>query len=267
VGVAAEATGVIIGEATGADEVSAGGAADVDATSAEPESTRSDADEALLQRREEALVDLEMTLTRKFKRALQDEQNDLLDRLRNLRGEPTAARLLPNRDEQIARYASAAQPLVDKAAAAGVAFAVEILDRKGRANASAPPVADLAREAATSIVDALRRRLEQAITASLGDEQQVMVEAVGGAYREWKSQRIERIAGDALAAAFARGTWSEVPDGTPLRWVVDDVDGPCPDCDDDALAGHLPKGEAFPTGQRHPPAHSGCHCLLVPVVG
>jgi DivIVA domain-containing protein len=231
----------------------------------EPEATRPDGDEALLQRREEAVLDLEMSLTRKLKRALQDEHNDLLDRLRNLRGEPTAARLLPNRDEQVARYASAAQPLVDKAAAAGVAFAVQILDRKGRANASAPPVADLARQAATSIVDSLRRRLEQAISASAGDEQQVMVEAVGGAYREWKSQRIERIAGDVLAAAFARGTWSEVPDGTRLRWIVDDADGPCPDCDDDALAGALPKGEQFPTGQLHPPAHTGCRCLLIPV--
>ena len=49
-----------------------------------------------------------------------------------------------------------------------------------------------------------------------------------------------------------------------MRWVVDDVDGPCPDCDDDALAGLLPKGEEFPTGQTYPPAHSGCRCLLVP---
>jgi DivIVA domain-containing protein len=232
---------------------------------AAPETVGPDADEALLQQREQALVDLEMSLTRKFKRALQDEHNDLLDRLRNLRGEPTPARLLSNRDEQVAHYASAAQPLVDRAAVAGVAFAVQTLDRQGRANASAPPVADLAREAATSIVDALRRRLEQAIAASSGDEQQVMVEAVGGAYREWKSHRIERIAGDALTAAFARGTWSEAPDGTTLRWIVDDVDGPCPDCDDDSLAGGLPRGERFPTGQCHPPAHSGCRCLLVPV--
>jgi DivIVA domain-containing protein len=258
------------GTGAGGDAVAGDDAGDHDAEpaarDAEPEAPRSDADEGLLQRREEALDDLEMSLTRKLKRALQDEQNDLLDRMRNLRGEPTAPRLLPNRDEQIARYASAAQPVVDRAAAAGVAFAVRILQRKGRANASAPPVADLARDASTSIVDALRRRLEQAIAASIGDEQQVMVEAVGGAYREWKSQRVERIAGDALAAAFARGTWSEAPEGTPLRWVVDDADGPCPDCDDNALAGSLPRGESFPTGQRHPPAHSGCRCLLVPVV-
>jgi hypothetical protein len=235
------------------------------ATEDETEPARSDADETLLQRREAAIVDLEVALTRKLKRTLQDEQNDLLDRLRGLRGEPTAARLLPDVADQIARYASAAQPHVDAAAAAGVSFAVELLHRKGRAHASAPSVADLARESARAIVESLRRRLEHAISASADDEQSVLVEALGGAYREWKSDRIERVAGDVLAAAFSRGTWHEVPDGTPLRWIVEDTDGPCPDCDDDALAGTLPKGEPFPTGQPYPPAHAGCRCLLVPV--
>jgi hypothetical protein len=146
-----------------------------------------------------------------------------------------------------------------------VAFAAEALGRDGQAHGGPPDVEDVAREAATTIVESLRRRLEHAISASAGDDQAGLVEAVGSAYREWKSERIERVAGDVLAAAFSRGTWSEVPEGTLLRWVVEDTDGPCPDCDDDALAGGLPKGEAFPTGQPYPPAHTGCRCLLVPI--
>ncbi len=122
-------------------------------------------------------------------------------------------------------------------------------------------------EATESLVTALRQRLEDALTSKAGDEQSVLVESLGAAYREWKSQRIERVAGDVLAAAFARGTWYEAPEGTAMRWIVDDADGPCPDCDDDALAGNLPKGEAFPTGQPHPPAHSGCRCLSGPGQG
>jgi DivIVA domain-containing protein len=239
-------------------------------TAAEPggsEIPRSNDDEALLQRREPALVDLEASLTRKLKRTLQDEQNDLLDRLRSLKGEPTAAGLLSNEAEQTARYAEAAQPMIEEAAAAGVTFAGQILDGAHRRPAHAPAVSDLAKDAAATIVESLRRRLEHALSVSAGDEQHVLVEALGAGYREWKSERIERVAGDVLSAAFARGTWHEVPDGTPLRWIVDDTDGPCPDCDDDALAGNLPKGEAFPTGQPHPPAHPGCRCLLVPVTG
>jgi hypothetical protein len=86
---------------------------------------------------------------------------------------------------------------------------------------------------------------------------------VGAAYREWKTQRIERVAGDHIVSAFSRGAFAAVSDGTSQHWVVDDVDGPCPDCDDNALAGSTPRGQAFPTGQMHPPAHPGCRCVLV----
>ena len=227
------------------------------------ESTLSDGDEALLQKRESAIVDLEVTLTRKLKRALQDEQNDLLDRLRSLRGEPTAGALLPGHDVQVARYADAASPLLEDASAAGAIFAAEVLDAKP-ANRGPASVGELAKEAAGTIVDPLRRRLEEVIAAHAGEDQSVLVESLGGAYREWKSQRIERIAGDALSGAFSRGTWHAMPEGASMRWIVEDVDGPCPDCDDDALAGLLPRSEVFPTGQHYPPAHSGCRCLLLP---
>jgi DivIVA domain-containing protein len=233
-----------------------------------------DLDESLLQRRESAVVDLEVTLTRRLKRALQDEQNDLLDRLRSLRGKVSVDRLLPESGPQIARYTTAAQPLLEEASAAGAAFAAETLGRPesdAREGSGPHGVDDLAHEAGQTIVDALRRRLEEVCAASpalsSGDDEDraVVMSSIGSAYREWKSQRIERIAGDALAAAFSRGTWHATPDGTLLRWIVEDTDGPCPDCDDDALAGGLRKGEPFPTGQLHPPAHTGCRCLLVPL--
>ena len=240
-----------------------------DAEDDEGERRLSDADESLLQRRESAVVDLEVTLTRKLKRALQDEQNDVLDRLRNMRGEPSAETLLPELTAQTARYDRAARPLLVKAARAGVEFAVAVLREEGGPQPASPntvevDVEDLAGETGTGIIEPLRRRLEQAIARNAGDDQAVLVEALGAAYREWKTQRVERLAGDMLAAAFSRGTWQAAPDGAMLRWIVEDTDGPCPDCDDDALAGGLAKGEAFPTGQHHPPAHSGCRCLLVP---
>lgn len=229
----------------------------------EPESPPAGEDEGLFQRREAALLDVEATLTRHLKRALQDEQNDVLDRLRNLKGEPTVERLLPTADEQVDRYARAAKPLLEKGAAAGADFAISV----GPAEQVDTPVldvADLARDTGLGIGVELRRRLELALNES-GDDQAVLVEMLGAAYREWKTQRIERLAGDVVSAAFARGTWEATPSGAKLKWIVDDIDGPCPDCDDDALAGEIAKEEAFPTGQNHPPAHSGCRCLLVPV--
>lgn len=218
---------------------------------------RSDNDEALLERRDQLVVDVEAGLAKKLKRALQDEQNELLDRLRSVRGTPKAATLLPDEPEHAAHLAEAARELLDLAVRAGVTFA------------GAGPGDDLARigvevsdEVAANLITPLRRRLSEAIRDNATDEQPVLVEAIGAVYRECKTQRVELAVVDGVATAFSKGIFSAVAPGTRLRWVVEDTDGPCPDCDDNALAGFLPKGEAFPTGQFHPPAHVGCRCLL-----
>ena len=70
--------------------------------------------------------------------------------------------------------------------------------------------------------------------------------------------------GTGPSSPFARAALGAVPEGTVMRWVVDDDVAECPDCDDNALAGPVPSGEAFPTGHPHPPAHAGCRCLLAP---
>jgi hypothetical protein len=123
---------------------------------------------------------------------------------------------------------------------------------------------DVVAELAAAIVTPLRRRLERAFDNTGDEEPSVVAERLGAAYREWKTQRIEQAAADHVAAAFARGAFEAVPAGRLLRWVVEDVDGPCPDCDDNALAGPTPRGQVFPTGQQYPPAHAGCRCLLLP---
>ncbi|MCU4185112.1 DivIVA domain-containing protein [Acidiferrimicrobium sp. IK] len=223
------------------------------------EPLRSDEDEALLQRRDALVGDIEAGLTKKLKRSLQDEQNELLDQLRGVRGTPRAAALLPDQPEHTGRVADAARQLLDQAVRAGMTFAgVEAGDDL------APLSAEVADELAANLVIPLRRRLSEAIRDNAADEQAVLVEAIGAVYRECKTQRVESAVLDAVATAFSKGTYRAVPPTTRLRWVVEDTDGPCPDCDDNALAGLLPRGEPFPTGQLHPPAHAGCRCLLSP---
>lgn len=219
-----------------------------------------DADEGLLQRRDAALEGIEQQLARKLKRALQDDQNDLLDRLRK-RGKGRFAAVLGTHGDQAARFRDVSGALLDEAARAGVGFAGPAADAGATVE-----VADLAGELADSLAGPLRGRLEQALQAAddEGEDEATAVERIGMAYREWKAQRIERLAGDQVVAAFTRGTFLATPDAAPLRWVVSDLDGPCPDCDDNALAGPTPRGEAYPTGQPHPPAHAGCRCLLAP---
>ena len=221
------------------------------------EPARSDEDEALLQRRDHLVGDIEAALTKRLKRVLQDEQNELLDRLRGVRGTPKAATLLLDEPDHVARVAEASRPLLDRAARAGATFVgVEGGDE------AAAVAADAAEEVAAALIAPLRRRLSEAIRDNAGDEQAVLVEAIGGVYRECKTQRVEPAVIDGISAAFSAGAYAATPAASPLRWVVEDTDGPCPDCDDNALAGLQPKGEAFPTGQLHPPAHAGCRCLL-----
>jgi hypothetical protein len=126
-------------------------------------------------------------------------------------------------------------------------------------------VDDLAAQLADDLAGALRSRLDTVLgaAASEGLDLSGIGERVSSVYREWKVQKIERLAIHYLVAAHERGNFLARPEGTPLRWIVDD-EGPCPDCEDNALAGPNPRGQAFPTGQLHPPAHVGCRCLLAP---
>jgi hypothetical protein len=85
---------------------------------------------------------------------------------------------------------------------------------------------------------------------------------VGAAFREWRGERVERLAGDAATQAFSSGV-TATAGSHDVRWVVTSATG-CSDCADNALAGALAAGEAFPTGHHHPPAHPGCRCLVAP---
>jgi hypothetical protein len=207
-------------------------------------------DEVLLQARDRAVEPVEHLLAKKVKRLLQDHQNAVLDRLR-ARRPPTALELLGEVEDLLGPLATAAEPLLGDAAGAGAASA--------GAPSTSVPTGDLARDVAANVVKDLRPRLELAYSV---EDPEPRVDRVNVAFREWRGERVGRLVGDAAHAAFARGQFVATAAGTPLRWVADDGERPCPECEDNSLSGPTPKGTPFPTGHRHPPAHSGCRCLL-----
>ncbi|HEU5306488.1 MAG TPA: hypothetical protein VFW97_04115, partial [Acidimicrobiia bacterium] len=208
--------------------------------------------------RDAALADTTDDLVRRGKRALQDEQNDLLDGLRRQRGKIDTTKVLPALDDQVARWAHVLQPAIDTAYSAGAATV------EGAAGVGAAPRA-LLTELSTSVVTPLRERLgsslEQIDARTPADTEIAVAQSLGARYREWRGEQLEDVLGDALAAAWSRGVFDAAPDGARLRWIPAVV-GKCPDCDDNALEPTV-KGSEFPTGQPHPPAHPGCRCLLV----
>lgn len=202
--------------------------------------------------RASALESVEKDLARRLKRVLADEQNEVLDLLR--RAKPKGVEdLLPEPAAHAARWADAAtEPLAD-AVEAGA-------DWSGGKASSAT---DLAEELGRTLTAPLRERIERSFAAADGNLDEV-ADRVRALYREWKGKRLNEALADAAAAGYARGVLDGVPAGAEVRWVVDPSAGPCPDCDDNVLAGALTKGEPFPTGGANAPAHPGCHCLVLP---
>jgi DivIVA domain-containing protein len=208
-----------------------------------------------LAERDELLNPVVSMLVRRIKRALQDDQNDILDRVRA--GGGWGPEVLPAADDHELRYVTAVLEHLKDAARSGASFA-------GGKPDDAPSVDAVAGELAAAIVVPLRRRLSGAgDSVHVGDDS-ALIEHVGAAFRDWKGARVERLAGDEALAAFSQASLAAAPKATSMRWIVDDGGIQCPDCDDNALAGPQRPGEAFPTGHRSPPAHAGCRCLLAP---
>ena len=217
----------------------------------------SDRDAGLLAGRDEVLAAVQEDLVRRCKRALQDEQNELLDRLRRQKkGRGAAEELLIPLSVQVTDWADVLEPTVDEAYGAGRS------SEEGATSTGAPR--RLVSGLAELLVTPLRERLQSTVDAVPADAPERVAELtshVGARYREWRSQELESRVGDLLATAYTRGVYDAAPEGALLRWVPAAATQ-CPDCDDNALE-PTPRGAPFPTGQPFPPAHPGCRCLVV----
>jgi DivIVA domain-containing protein len=227
---------------TSAAEPAEAGTAQTEVVEAAPAEAVPGPDDELISRRDEALAPVIARLGRSIKRALGDDQNRLLDRLRNAPS-LTVEELLGPEDEHSAAFVVAARSQLAEAFAAGTAF--------GGAAAAAVVEGDAVEQSAEGlahvVVTMLRRQM-----ADRGDE---LSDRVGAAFREWRGERVERLTGDYATQAFSAGVMAAAGDDK-VRWVVTSTSG-CSDCEDNALAGAVSASEAFPTGHAHPPAHSG----------
>ncbi|GAC1539868.1 MAG: hypothetical protein NVS3B12_26400 [Acidimicrobiales bacterium] len=222
------------------------------------ESPRTDAEETYLQRRDVLVEVVLATTVRGLRRSLADDQNAALDRLRTARTDHVDIDALLGEDKaQIGSWSRRAAAGLADGATAGATLAMGA----GAPTPNAALVRPVADELARDLVVALRTRLAAVLEAAGKDRGPETVDRINGVYREWRG-RIERAVGDAVTSAVSIGFAFALTPGTPVAWVVEDADGPCPDCDDNALAGATPLGDPFPTGQTMPPAHPGCRCVL-----
>jgi cell division septum initiation protein DivIVA len=208
----------------------------------------------LFARRDAALDESLATLTRRVKRALQDDQNATLERLRDVKGMITTE--LEDEHAQRARYADAAIEALTEASESGARFAFHETGASG-SPASRAALNDCAADLAVTVVLALRKRI-------LADGSGDALERANTAYKEWRGARVERLCTDAARRAFHLGVLA-ASQGRPVRFVAAPNDAPCDACALDAQAGERPAGQSFPSGSAHPPLHAGCACTVVPV--
>ncbi len=210
------------------------------------------APDPMLEARAVVIDELDAKLSRALKRHLADEQNEVLDGLR--RSQSTdIAELLPAAAAHVAGYAEVAHRALDAAATAGAAT----VDADATID-----VSELADKLGAALVEPFRRRIERAAAEVDGDADE-LDERLRAVYREWKVSHIGAATTDALLSAYAQGQMGAAPAGSSVRWLIDPQQGPCPDAQDNALAGAVAAGDAFPTGDTCPQAHPGCRCLLV----
>ncbi len=215
----------------------------------EEESVAPGPDDPIIARRDELVTPISSRLSRTIKRTLGDDQNRLLDRLRNAPALELDD-LMGSEDEHITAFATSARSHLDEAFAAGTIFV--------GAGAATIPRGDAVEQASTGLARAVVTTLRRQVGEGTGDP----ADRIGAAFREWRGERVERLVGDQTTQAFSAGVAAASTNGK-VRWVVTTASG-CSDCEDNALAGAVSGSETFPTGHAHPPAHSGCRCLITP---
>ena len=149
--------------------------------------------------RDAALEPVDKELSRRLKRALADEQNEVLDRLRRVKPKGVDD-VLPEPDEHAGRWSEVVAPGLADAATAGATWA----------GGTPGPVDDLALELAQSLTAPLRERIDRSFAASDGNLDDV-ADRVRALYREWKGQRLAETSAHYAAAAYARGALRRPP--------------------------------------------------------
>ncbi|MFN8016211.1 MAG: DivIVA domain-containing protein [Acidimicrobiia bacterium] len=200
--------------------------------------------------RDEAIAQITSSVTRKAKRQLQDEQNEILESLRTVKPKKRllAENILSDENTHVKNWEAAIGADLE---AVFIAGAKSVSDEKVKYSA------DSLQSAINWIVTPLRETLVKAIDEGEPSE---ATNRVGAKYREWRNADLKSALFDAMSSAYNNGVVAAAKGNKTLKWSVEKA-GRCPDCDDNALEPTL-AGETFPTGQVAPPAHSGCKCVL-----
>ena len=213
-----------------------------------------------LVRRSEALGDLPAQTARRLKRLLQEEHNELLDRLRTQRGKGTLEDNLASHSEQLGRFVSGLTDALSRAFSEGGKAA----GGGGGSDASAAITKLVTRQ----VLNPLRNEISKALEAGLQaeDSAAALSERANDVFRVWKGVRTQLLGEGIAYSAYHHGmidAWGSRT-GSKKQWVLSEEEQECPNdiCRRNSEAGDVVLKAPFPSGHLAPPAHGGCNCTL-----
>ena len=197
---------------------------------------------------------------RRLKRAVNDDQSDMLERLRAGRG-PISVAELPPVEHQLDAYIDALRPVLVDVVTSGA----EVL---GCLDIPLPAVENLCLQLARHVVDCLRTpaigAVERAIATDRATDREGILDPVRVIYRDFRNTTLPDLIEDALHEAFALGLYHAIGPDQPVLWATDPRLDPDPICEDNSASRALVKGSNFPSGHPRPLSMPGCRCLLIP---
>lgn len=212
--------------------------------------------------RDEALAPLVAAMSRKLKRVLADEQNEVLQHLRGKRSSLEIDAILGTVDEQAQRYAASVTEETMAAAGDG-AKSVKHAGGSSRRVTQKAIGTHVVHTVAQGLVAGFREDTRIAIGEAEGDRE-ILTGLMRDVYRKWKLDDIDSHVDDIACSAYSKGGFLSLEPGSDVTWMVDPATKCCSECEDNALGGAVKRGDNFPTGHNHPPAHPGCRCLVGP---
>jgi len=193
---------------------------------------------------------------RRLKRAVNDDQSHVLDRLRAGRGLVQGSELPPV-SEQLEGYLNSLRPaLVDVVKSGG--------DLLGSVDVPYHAVENLSLQLAKHMVDCVRRPTVDAIDQAATDDREAIMDPIRVIYRDFRNTVLPELIDDALHEAFSMGLFHGIGDGDEVLWMVDPRLDADPVCEENSAAPAMTKGAVFPSGHVRPLSMPGCRCLVLP---
>ena len=220
-------------------------------------------DPARFEERNEELSPVVVAMARKLKRVLADEQNTVLGHVRAKRSSLDIDAVLGTEAEHSARYAVAIVEDTMVAASAG-AKSVKAAGGSSRRVTQKAIAAHAVSAVTAGLVAGFREDARIAIGEAEGDRD-VLLGLIRDVYRSWKTETIDSHVDDIACSSYSHGAYLALEPGSRITWMAEPDTNCCSECEDNSLGGSVVRGDDFPTGHSHPPAHAGCRCLVCPV--